>query len=559
MADININELNDQQKTWLTQMSYLNINEEGRKKLERGESIKVSELGEYLDNPDAPWCGNAGLGKVADAASKVVVNQDAFESQSELVDKLNELGLGDIEITNASKEHQLGDSGFQALTFKDSFDNVGISYRGSDLDQGHGWVDDWLHADFKEFFTGTSRQMDEALKYFDENKSLDGQTAVFGHSLGGQLSSHVLCERTQEVSQAFVINANPINSARLDTPEKIEAFNDPEKYQFNAVAGDLVSHFKGHHGYEQNVNYVSNNHTQPGNIVGDHVVQAASFDENGNFIKASKEEVREEMAGGRLIASQFMDKVREGMNKLSDGLKSFDDKMQDHPGLIADGYRNVRDTVTSISNNQDLKDYANELANGLRDGFKDIFNKEDIQQLFNREDGQTFADSLKQFFDEKSHSFDKVDLNPIKDFAQDKFQDAKETATHAYEAVRDFDYKGLVNDIQGLEMQDVKDFIQQDLPQMTRDGFEGLTGFDMDDVIAGAKEKVQDLGDAIKGFDMQELGSEVQQRFEQGWDMFTSQNFQDTVKEEFGNIIHNTIETFDFNGQEEMEGPEIGG
>lgn len=98
-----------------------------------------------------------------------------------------------------------------------------------------------------EFVRGTSRQQDEALAYFDKWKDPDGQTWVGGSSLGGNLASHVFCERTDEISQAFMLNANPINGRRIDTPEKQAAFNDPEKYSFNAVAGDLVSHFKAHH------------------------------------------------------------------------------------------------------------------------------------------------------------------------------------------------------------------------------------------------------------------------------------------------------------------------
>lgn len=552
--NVNIQELNDEQKTWLTQMSYLNINEEGRKRLERGESIKVSELGDYLQSPDDPWCGHAGFGReFSGTASKAIINESAFETQSELVEKLQDLGLGDIAITNASKEHERGDSGFQALTFVDSYDNVGISYRGSDLDSQHGWLDDWINADFKEFITGDSRQMQEALQYFDQNKDLDGQTAVFGHSLGGQLSSHVLCERVDEVSQAFVINANPINSKRLDTPEKIAAFNDPEKYQFNSIAGDLVSHFKGHHGYENNVNYVSNNHSQPGNIIGDHVVQSASFDSNGNFIRASREEVREQMAGGRMIASEVMDKLREGMNKLGDSLKEFDEKMQDHPGLIADGYRSVRDVVT----NQDLKDYAGSLASELKEGFKELFDKNDIQALFTREDGQTFADSLKQFIDDKSHAFDKVNVEPIKDFAQEKWQDTKEAVEKGYEYVKNFDYQGLVEDIKGLEMEDIKNFVKEDIPQLARDGFEGLTGFDMDDVIAGAQDKAVELGYAIQSIDMQELGEQAVAGIQRGFDVIRSDELHKNVKDSLGDLVQNTKEVFDYNGPDiEIEAPE---
>ena len=477
---VNMHELNDEQKTWLTQMSYLNINEEGRKKLERGESIKVSELDQYLDAPDKPWCGNGGFGnKIANFASQVVVNRDAFETQGEMVEKLNQLGLGDIEITNASKEHQFGDSGFQALTFKDSYDNVGISFRGSDLDAGRGYMDDWIRADLGEFTKGDSQQMRDALKYFDQNKDQDGQTMLFGHSLGGQLSSHVLCERTDEVKQAFVINANPINSNRLDTPEKQAAFNDPEKYSFNAVAGDLVSHFKAHHGYEGNVNYVSNNHSQPNNIVGAHVVQAASFDENGNFIKATEGEIEKEMGGMRGDVAKFM-------NNLRDRLNEWEQKVQEDPGIIGNTYRAAKThQEASIQAKETFKEFRQDFREAVSGGFGEMLNKMHLDKERLQEKGRSIAEGFQKVGQQ-------IGIEDIGKADIDGF-------TMVGGAVG-----GIGGAVLGHEIgESIGDALQQD-------GL--LEGFEMPDIMKSAQDMLQDIEQRmdIPGIDMQALAHEAQ-------------------------------------------------
>ena len=61
---INLEVLNDQQKTWLTQISYLDINDEGRKKINEG-GILLKDLEQYLENPNTFFTGDAGLGDKA--------------------------------------------------------------------------------------------------------------------------------------------------------------------------------------------------------------------------------------------------------------------------------------------------------------------------------------------------------------------------------------------------------------------------------------------------------------------------------------------------------------
>lgn len=323
---INLGALNDQQKALLTQISYLDINEEGRKKIAEG-GILVSELYPYLENANTLFAGDAGLGeektnKLTDKA----LGKDHYITKTDVLDSLVQNGLGNLKITNISEKKSLVSSGFQALTFKDTFGNTGISYRGSDFDLSQGGIRDWLEADMLEYFTGTSAQRKEALEYFQANKNEYGNNFLYGHSLGGNLTSHTYLENYDQIKEAFTINGNPINQKLLDTPEKIEAFNDPKKFNCNVICGDIVGHFKSCELYKNNVHYIHNNDSMKDNIIAAHLVQSAAYDENGNFVYASEEEMIEKMGPTANILMGFFKNVRERLNELEQRFSKPDKK-----------------------------------------------------------------------------------------------------------------------------------------------------------------------------------------------------------------------------------------
>ena len=137
---VNINELTDEQKSWATLLPYLQINEEGREKLERGETIKLSEFEQYLEGPDEIWSKRGEiLAQMGDAS---LVNEDAFLTRRELLDKFNEMGLGDLELKDFSEEKGVLTTGFQACAFQDSQGQSAVVFRGSDFDFSHGAIDD---------------------------------------------------------------------------------------------------------------------------------------------------------------------------------------------------------------------------------------------------------------------------------------------------------------------------------------------------------------------------------------------------------------------------------
>jgi len=319
-SNITLDNLTDKQKIWLSQISYLELSSTGREKIASG-GIKVSELINYLADEDKPFNGNASMGdEIFKELGSRVLGMESYPTQKEVVDELIDCGLGDLIITDISKEQSFLSSGFQALAFIDGEGNRGISYRGSDFDFTKGGVRDWLESDMIEYFTNDSTQRKEALEFFEKNKDLAGNNYVYGHSLGGNLTSHVYLENHDSIMQAFTINGNPINQKLLDTPEKIAAFNDPNKYDCNVISGDIVGHFKSTSKYSDNVKYIKPNGELNKTALAAHTVQAAAFDENGNLIEVTEKEMIKEMGFTLTALMSFIKLVREVMNEIEQNL-----------------------------------------------------------------------------------------------------------------------------------------------------------------------------------------------------------------------------------------------
>jgi hypothetical protein len=350
--DVDLSNLNDKQNMLLSLVAYLDINEEGKQKIANGESIKLSEISQYLENPDNPYFGPLGFADKGLAEFDNLRSKDSPLSltERELLGYLVNSGLGEIKITDISDKRGIMSSGFQAMSFEDSHGNVGVSYRGSDFDFSKGGIRDWLKANILEYFTGTSTQADQAKEYFDAHKHPDGQTYIYGGSLGGNLCQHVYLEKYDEIARVFTFNGNPINEKALDTPEKIAAFNDPEKANFCVICGDPISALKSSDLYKNNITYVKNDGIFTG--IESHFAEAASYDNNGNFIQATREEA---------IAS------------LTPQIKVFTDLSQS-----VRGYLNEMETFFDSTQNSRAASFVRDFANDFTTDIKTLF--EEIKQ-----------------------------------------------------------------------------------------------------------------------------------------------------------------------------------
>jgi len=342
---INLDNITDRQKIWLSQISYLNINEQGRNQILNG-GINLYQLKDYLVDPNKTFVGNAWIGeKNFNLVASKLTGEEKLPTQLDVLNSLISCGLGNLKITNVSDYQKVASSGFQAMTFQDTFGNTGISYRGSDFNFSEGGIRDWVEADFLEYFKNDSAQRIEALKYFNDNKSQMGNNYLYGHSLGGNLTSHVYAENYNEINEAFTINGNPINQKLLDTKEKIAAFNDSKKYNCNIVCGDIVGHFKSFELYEDNVNYIRNNETMKMTAISSHLVQASTFDSSGNFIKADKEEMKQKMGIVKGAFMEFSKTVREVLNKFETKFETNKEMFKEYKESLLGSFRKKFDEL----------------------------------------------------------------------------------------------------------------------------------------------------------------------------------------------------------------------
>lgn len=311
-ARVSLNNLSDLQKTYLTQLSYLDINTLGKRKADKS-GIKVSNLIPFLSNPHMPFCGSAMMAKEAfDKMAIPFIGDYKLQTDKELLAYIIDLGLGDLNVIGVESDAK---SGFQAMAFRDREGNIGISFRGSDLDFSNGALMDWIEADFLEYFTNDSVQRRRALNFFNLHKSVHGNNFLYGHSLGGNLASHVYSEYYNEITAVFIINGYPINQVLLNTTEKISAFNN-KKYSFNSICGDIVSHLKSCEMYQNNIRYVKNNGTIKASLLSAHLPQSASFTTLGEFSLTTKDEAIKHLGKMNAESVKLAQNIRETLNEL---------------------------------------------------------------------------------------------------------------------------------------------------------------------------------------------------------------------------------------------------
>lgn len=279
---VSLDNLNDYQKTLLTRMSYLEIDTKKFDKAQQnGQKITVSDLKHMLSDPNAAYLGDMNV----NGSTKMVAGVGT--TNIELLEQLEEAGLGDLTIQEVVNDKEYG---FQAICFSDSSNNTGFTFRGTDAKNLSSFAQD-AYTDMGSFLIDDTKQLSQANALFDKYANKDGNNFLYGHSLGGYLSENVLANNHENVENVFVINPLHINQDKLNTQDKIAAFNDPEKYNCYVTGGDYISPINSPDLFENNINYVPNNGTTRDNIIGNHLTESATIDKNGNFVTKSKEEV----------------------------------------------------------------------------------------------------------------------------------------------------------------------------------------------------------------------------------------------------------------------------
>ena len=264
-----LDEFTDKQKSLLTQLAYIDYDSDKLKKISSNGSITISDLSQVLKDENSPY-----LGKIAEKVTGIQT------TQADLIQELKDFGLGNIRIKKISRDTQ---SGFFAIAFEDEKGNIGMSFRGTDVSNISELIKDSL-TDATEYITDNDKQVQQAKKFYIENQNENGANYLYGHSLGGNLVEHIYSENYQNIKNAFIINPNHINESLLNTEEKKEAFNNSDRYNCFVIGGDWVSELKECNIFKNNIKYVKNNNQLKHNILSDHAVEAAMYNEKGNFL-----------------------------------------------------------------------------------------------------------------------------------------------------------------------------------------------------------------------------------------------------------------------------------
>lgn len=269
---LDLNNLTDYQKVTLSNIAYLDISKEGLEKIQNG-GLKLSDLEPYLSQADVKSSGDFPVG--------------ATETDRDLWKGLLALGFGDLVITDMTSNYK---TGFQAMTFKDEVGNTGITYRGSDFDFEQGGFEDWSSGNTLEHFKGDSKHAEDALAYFEKHADPKGNNYIYGYSLGGNQVQHVFCEHYDSIQEAFSFNGNAISPKKLDTEEKIAAFNS-DKFNCCIIEGDIIGMPKQNELYKNNVTCIKNKNGITTNFMNAHGAGAATYDKNGNFVTIPYDEM----------------------------------------------------------------------------------------------------------------------------------------------------------------------------------------------------------------------------------------------------------------------------
>ena len=158
------------------------------------------------------------------------------------------------------------------------------------------------------------------------------------------------------------------------------AFNS-DKYNANIVAGDIVGNLKSHDGYEENITYVANNGSMPSNFITAHLVQSATYDEDGNFVTVTREQAVEKMNWGEKVFVDAAQNVKGFMNDASDRFES---------SAAGQWIIGIRD---------DMQTYGAQVGAYIKDGADDAlqYMTKAYEELENR--WENFKDDLDARFD----------------------------------------------------------------------------------------------------------------------------------------------------------------
>lgn len=181
MSEILLDNLTEYQKSLLTRLSYLDIDFNKFQELKNQTKITISDLKFLILNPNKTYLGDLHISK----STKLVTGVST--TNLEFIEKLEAAGLGDLQIVDFADDEK---SGFQGICFRDSKQNTGFSFRGTDVKTISSLAKDSL-TDVEAFLTNNTEQINQAQLLFQKYQNSNGQNFLYGHSLGGFLAENI--------------------------------------------------------------------------------------------------------------------------------------------------------------------------------------------------------------------------------------------------------------------------------------------------------------------------------------------------------------------------------
>lgn len=277
-------------------------------------------------------------------------------------------------------------SGFCAVAVEDPETGaVAISYRGTEnldkvgKEEQMDMVDNIYAA-----VLGTSEQKNEAIAFFEKNKSKEGKNYLYGHSKGGELASEVYAEYHDEIQGMHIYNPQPINNLKLDKEQK-EAFKS-DKVHVVIIDGDFVTRLGDISVFGDRITYMKCNGKEDG-LGYPHQLVSASFQdgkivvEPNPYAKYPRQKIIGDIAEFIVTKAQKWEMPMITLNVLIT-IKLYEFIKQDLPNM-------VEKLEQAVDRFLDMLDAAKEKINELK---KEI--KEFISKL-----KQEFTTWLKETFD----------------------------------------------------------------------------------------------------------------------------------------------------------------
>jgi hypothetical protein len=219
---MSLDQLNEEEKNILLQLSYFDLPSQGR---HRG--LTIEEIWEKVKNIP----GNGG-----EARRERL--EEYFSSDRYKNSNLAEVTLSGYK-NNNPKMNGESESGFVGYAWGDRSGNATAVFRGSeDMKNWDHFKTDWGSNGAAGLGIEIQQQREADQFYQRFVQSAPGEKLVFGHSKGGNLASYVFVNHLEDNVLGYVINGAPIFWPTL-TPQQQEALKSG-KFDFIAYEGDFV-------------------------------------------------------------------------------------------------------------------------------------------------------------------------------------------------------------------------------------------------------------------------------------------------------------------------------